>query len=78
MTHCWAVAEGPEGGWIVATTDGGNTWTEQYFQATAGFFQVKMLNAREGWAVGGIYKEYVAGLTEQKRGREWAAKRGPG
>jgi len=55
--RCWAVAEGPEGGWIVATTDGGNTWTEQYFHAAGGFFMVKMLNAQEGWAAGGVYKE---------------------
>jgi len=55
--RCWAVAEGPEGGWILATADGGNTWTEQYFHATGGFFMVRMLNEQEGWAVGGIYKE---------------------
>ena len=59
VTHCWAVAEGPEGGWILATTDGGNTWTEQYFYATGGFFDVKFVNPLEGWAAGGIYKEYV-------------------
>jgi photosystem II stability/assembly factor-like uncharacterized protein len=56
---CWAVAEGPEGGWILATTNGGATWTEQLFVPTGGFFQVKMVNAREGWAAGGIYKAYV-------------------
>ena len=59
VTHCWAVAEGPEGGWIFATSDAGVTWTEQFFYATGGFFQVKMLNTREGWAAGGVYKQYV-------------------
>ena len=76
VTHCWAVAEGPEGGWIFATSDAGVTWTEQFFYATGGFFQVKMLNTREGWAAGGVYKQYVrTKKNERKRKKRIARQR---
>jgi hypothetical protein len=52
VNNCWAVAEGPEGAWILATNDGGDTWKEQHFVAGGGLFDVKMVNSKEGWAVG--------------------------
>jgi len=51
--NCWAVAEGPDGAWIVATSDGGNSWREQFFQSSASLFDIKFINTKEGWAVGG-------------------------
>jgi len=54
VLNCWAVAEGPEGAWIFATHDGGDTWREQHFVSRGGLFDVKMVNTKEGWAVGAV------------------------
>jgi len=50
--RCWAVAEGPDGSWILHSDDSGDTWKEQWHQANSGLFDIKMINALEGWACG--------------------------
>jgi len=51
--RCWVTAEGPEGAWILKTEDYGRTWVEQLFLADRSLIDVQMLDANEGWAVGG-------------------------
>jgi len=57
--QCWAVAEGPDGAWILNSNNGGETWTEQYFLTLAGLFDIKMIDPNNGWAVGAV----VAGIS---------------
>jgi len=53
-SNCWVAAEGPEGAWILKTSDAGRTWVEQTFRPGDSLLDVQMLNENEGWAVGGI------------------------
>jgi len=55
----WVVAEGyntttgKHGGWIFNTVNAGMTWRQQLFVEHTSFLRIKMLNANEGWAIGG-------------------------
>jgi len=56
----WVVAEGDGDGeqnaLIFHTADGGKTWKEQFKTPKGGsLMQVRMLNLKEGWAVGGSF-----------------------
>ena len=48
-THGWAVGDA---GTILATSDGGGTWTAQYAGTTADLYGVCFHDASDGWAVG--------------------------
>lgn len=56
---CFAVGESSDGpapgGRILATKDGGATWTVQMYDPnpTLSLFDINMLNEKEGWATGG-------------------------
>jgi len=61
----WVVAEGDGDGeqnaFIFHTSDGGKTWKQQLKTPKGGSLtQIRMLNLREGWAVGG---SFALGLT---------------
>jgi len=65
---CWAVGEAESdsptpGVRIIATADGGNTWTEQMYinDATYSLMDVQMVTEKEGWAVGGILARSITG-----------------
>jgi len=56
-SHGWAVGNtasmgGPESNIILATTDGGTTWTGQSSTPTAMLYGVTFVDARHGWVVG--------------------------
>ncbi|HEX2378186.1 MAG TPA: YCF48-related protein [Gaiellales bacterium] len=48
-THGWAAGQGA----IIATTDGGRTWTEQY-RGSAAVHSLDFTDDRNGWAVGEV------------------------
>lgn len=48
----WVVAEGPAGGWILHTSDAGQTWEEQHFEESGSLIAVRMIDEYEGWAAG--------------------------
>lgn len=50
----WVVAEGDAGGYILHTSDGGQTWEEQHFEDGASLLGLKMIDENEGWATGAI------------------------
>ena len=67
--HGWIVGEA---GLIVATTDGGVTWTDQNSGAMKTLFGVSFADAQRGWAVGldGLIISTASG------GAEWQVQRG--
>jgi photosystem II stability/assembly factor-like uncharacterized protein len=42
-----------DGGWIFTTKNAGMTWTQQLFVEHVSFLRIHMLDANEGWAIGG-------------------------
>lgn len=50
---CWVVGENDDGAYIINSQDGGKTWNEQTFLPGMSLIDVKMIDHREGWAVGG-------------------------
>lgn len=60
-TQCWAVAEGLDSNGItmaqvVATSNGGTTWTTQTVVENGSLIGIRMLNSTMGWAVGGVHE----------------------
>jgi len=51
--NCWIAGEGPEGAWIYKTSDGFRTIVEQLFLPLKSISDLDMIDANEGWAVGG-------------------------
>jgi len=67
-TQCWAVGESGSdsptpGIRIIATTDGGNTWVQQFYVNNPEYslMDISMINANEGWAAGGILARSITG-----------------
>lgn len=59
----WAVAEGPDGAWILHTSDGGNTWDEKLVkEGSASLMALHMIDDMEGWAAGAVFGFGIHGL----------------
>jgi len=73
--NCWAVGEGP-GVYIMNTNDGGVTWNQQMNIANSEYslMDIAMINATEGWAVGGLLDRSITGeFFHTSDGKNWAS-----
>ena len=65
----WAVGHG---GTVLATSNGGRTWSVRDASATAALWGVDFVNAERGWAVG----DGGTVLATSDGGRSWTAQGG--
>jgi serine/threonine protein kinase len=70
----WAVGQG---GSIIATSDGGKTWSPQHSGTIAWLYSVYFIDSRNGWAAGACFsydcgRDYGVVLATKDGGKTWA------